>query len=374
MAVDEEKPRVYQVKLNIPAAGRFLIKGTFTNNYNTLEDKDPKNRGDRNLVVDYLEQVGPLVPHPQGLPESHRRIFTAQPEEGKEREAAQTIVEGFARRAFRRPVAAEEVQRLLRIYDASVKEGDSFERSVQAALQGVLVSPNFLFRVELNGAPNDVRRDGAGTDSAASRSLTGWELASRLSYFLWSSMPDDELLSLAASGDLQKPDVLEKQARRMLKDPKAFALVENFGEQWLTLRNLKIAAPDPQRFPTFNEELRAAMLKETQLFFEHIMREDRSVMELFEAKYTFLNERLAKHYGIPGVTGDNFRKVAVTGGERGGILKQASILTVTSNPTRTNPVKRGKWILEQILGTPPPPPPPDVPELKEDDGKMLTGT
>ena len=367
VSVQEEKARVYEAKVTVPRS-RQMVKATFLNNLNTADDPDPKKRGDRNLVVDYLELVGPLVPHPDGLPESHRRIFTAKPEEDKEREAARKIVGDFTRRAFRRPARAEEVEKLLRIYDFSVKEGDSFERSVQNALQAVLVSPHFLFRVELNGAIP------SGGSAATARSLGGWELASRLSYFLWSSMPDEELFSLAASGELEKPDVLEKQARRMLKDPKAFALVENFGEQWLTLRNLKTAAPDPQRFPAFNEELRAAMLKETQLFLQAIIREDRSVMELFEANYTFLNERLAKHYGIPGVSGDEFRRVPLTGGQRGGILKQASILTVTSNPTRTNPVKRGKWILEQILGTPPPPPPPDVPELKEDDGKMLVGS
>jgi len=368
VTVEEDKPRVYEAKITASGRSRKLVQATFLNNLNTSDDPDPKKRGDRNLVVDYLELVGPLVPHPDGLPESHRKIFTAQPEEGKEREAARKILSDFSRRAFRRPVRAEEVERLLKVYDLSAKDGDSFERSVQNALQAVLVSPHFLFRVELNSSA-----PGASTSTTA-RSLSGWELASRLSYFLWSSMPDEELLNLAASGELEKPEVLEKQARRMLRDPKAGALVENFGEQWLTLRNLKTAAPDPQRFPTFNEELRAAMLKETQLFLQAIIREDRSVMELFDANYTFLNERLAKHYGIPGVTGDQFRRVSLSGGQRGGILKQASILTVTSNPTRTNPVKRGKWILEQILGTPPPPPPPNVPELKEDDGKMLIGS
>jgi hypothetical protein len=367
VTAEEDKPRVYLAKITA-TPGRQVVKATFLNNLNTLDDKDPAKRGDRNLVVDYLELVGPLIPHPEGLPESHRKLFAAQPEEGKEREAARQIVASFARRAFRRPVRTEEVDRLLKVYDLSAKEGDSFERSVQSTLQAVLVSPHFLFRVELNGGTAQ------GSSAATARSLSGWELASRLSYFLWSSMPDEELLTLAASGELERPGVLEKQAQRMLKDPKAFALVENFGEQWLTLRNLKTAAPDPQRFPSFNEELRAAMLKETQLFLQTIIREDRSVMELFDANYTFLNERLAKHYGISNVTGDHFRRVTLAGGQRGGILKQASILTVTSNPTRTNPVKRGKWILEQILGTPPPPPPPNVPELKEDDGKMLVGS
>jgi mono/diheme cytochrome c family protein len=363
VAVEEEKARVYTVKLPV-TAGRKPIKATYTNNFNTNEERDPKKRGDRNLVVDYLEVVGPLVQRPNGLPESHRNLITVQPTEGQEREAARKILEPLARRAFRRPVAAEEIERILRLYDASAREGDSFERAIRTAIQGILVSPHFLFRVELN----------APAESASERPLNGWELASRLSYFLWSSMPDEELFSLAESGRLQRPEVLETQARRMLRDRKSRALVENFGQQWLTLRNLKTAAPDPQRFPTFNDELRDAMLKETELFLEHVIRQDRSVLELFTADYTFLNERLAKHYGVLGVTGPEFRLVKVPGGQRGGILKQASILTVTSNPSRTNPVKRGKWILEQILGTPPPPPPPDVPELPDDGGKMLVGT
>lgn len=363
VSATEESPRLYTVKVTVPA-GRKSIKATFLNNYNTVDDPDPKKRGDRNLVVDYLEVVGPLVQRPGGLPESHRRLLTVQPVEGGEREAARKILEPLVRRAFRRPVPAAELDRVLRLYDLSVREGDSFERAIRTALQGVLVSPHFLFRVELNGA--------SAADSE--RALNSWELASRLSYFLWSSMPDDELFTLAESGRLQRPEVLDAQARRMLRDPKSRALVESFGGQWLTLRNLRAAAPDPQRFPAFNEGLREAMLKETELFLEHIIRQDRSLLELFTADYTFLNEPLAKHYGIEGVKGPEFRRVPLTDVRRGGILKQASILTVTSNPSRTNPVKRGKWILEQILGTPPPPPPPDVPELADDGGKMLTGT
>jgi len=363
VTAEEEHARVYSAKLTV-RSGRRPLKATYLNNFNTNEDPDPKKRGDRNLVVDYLEVVGPLVARPAGLPESHRRLFTVQPVEGQEREAARKILEPLARRAFRRPVPADELDRILRLYDLSVREGDSFERSIRTALQGVLVSPNFLFRVELNGAAT----------AQSERALNGWELASRLSYFLWSSMPDAELFSLAESGRLQRPEVLEAQARRMLRDARARALVENFGQQWLTLRNLRTAAPDPKRFPGFNEELREAMLKETELFLEHVIREDRSLLELFTANYSFLNERLAQHYGIENVKGPEFRRVVMTGRNRGGILTQASILTVTSNPSRTNPVKRGKWILEQILGTPPPPPPPDVPELPDDGGKMLTGT
>lgn len=377
VTAEEDAPKVYIAKIHA-SEGRHLVKATYLNNYNTANDPDPKKRGDRNLIVDYLELVGPLVPRLAGLPESHRRIFTVQPEEGKEREAARKILAQFAERAFRRPVTEEEVERLVRIYDGAAKEGGSFEFAMQPALQAVLVSPNFLFRVELDPAKGEEKKDEGGAIRSSSfdlRPLNSWELASRLSYFLWSSMPDEELFRLARTGELEKPEVLREQARRMLLDPKASALAENFGDQWLTLRNLKTMAPDPQRFPTFNEELRTAMLRETELFFENIMREDRSLLELFDAKYTFLNERLAKHYGIDWVKGDHFRKVVLKGDQRGGVFTQASILTVTSNPNRTNPVKRGKWILEQILGTPPPPPPPDVPKLAEEgEGKPLTGT
>jgi len=201
-----------------------------------------------------------------------------------------------------------------------------------------------------------------------------FELASRLSYFLWSSMPDEELTGLAVAGKLREGDNLETQVLRMLRDPKSRALVENFGDQWLQLRLLNTINPDAQRFPTFDDSLRRSMLEETRLFFESVLREDRSVLDFLDAKDTFLNERLARHYGISGVVGEQFRRVTLTDERRGGLLGQASILTVTSNPTRTSPVKRGKWILEQILGTPPPPPPPDVPELKEDQDVVLSGS
>jgi hypothetical protein len=218
-----------------------------------------------------------------------------------------------------------------------------------------------LFLVE----PEETRED---------RPLTEFELASRLSYFLWSSMPDDELFALCRDGKLRKDDNLEKQVQRMLKDPKAAALVENFFDQWLQIRGLKSFMPNPEQFPTFNEQLRIAMQKETELFCGNIVKEDRSVLEFLDANYTFVNGRLAKHYGIEGIKGDDFRKVTFKDEKRGGVLTQASILAITSNPTRTSPVKRGKWILENILGTPPPPPPPSVPELKEGKEVELSGT
>ncbi len=220
----------------------------------------------------------------------------------------------------------------------------------------MLVSPHFLFRVEL---------DADTSSDAPVQKIDNHQLASRLSYFLWSTMPDEELFRLAEQGLLERPDVLGEQVRRMIADPRSQALVENFAGQWLQIRNLSIASPDRQRFKGFDEFLRHGDEKETELFCASIMREDRSIVELLDADYTFLNERLAKHYGIEGVSGDEFRRVPLTDRRRGGVLTQASVLLVTSNPTRTSPVKRGKWIMEQILGTPPPPPPPGVQELEK---------
>ncbi len=287
---------------------------------------------------------------------ARKRILIAKPGNAKEtREAARKILKAFADRAWRRPAEDDEIKRLTRFVDAAQANGDTFDAGIQLALEAILTSPHFLFRVEIDKEPGD-----------AAHAVTDWELATRLSYFLWSSMPDDELFAHARQGDLHKPDVLETQTKRMLKDPKSHALVENFADQWLLLRNLKSVTPDSAMFPNFDESLRSAMQKETETYFENVIREDRSILEFIDSDYTFVNERLAKHYGIDGVKGDDFRKVTLMDGRRGGVLTQASILTVTSNPTRTSPVKRGKFILESILGTPPPPPPPDVPPLKED--------
>jgi hypothetical protein len=231
------------------------------------------------------------------------------------------------------------------------------------------VSPHFLFRVESDRDAGRMRRGAPiqgrdPQDPNKKRPLNDHELAVRLSYFLWSSMPDDELFRLADSGKLHQRDELEQQVRRMLKDPKSQALVQNFGAQWLNLRTLDEITPDRKRFTTFNDRLRRDMRTETEMFFAAVMREDHGILDFLDARYTFLNERLAKHYGIPGVQGDAFRRVQLTG-NRAGILTQASILTITSNPTRTSPVKRGKWVLENIFDQPPPDPPPNVPELDE---------
>ncbi len=261
-----------------------------------------------------------------------------------------------AQRAFRRPVAREELTPYVALMARAQKAGESFDEALAVALQAMLVSPDFLFRIE---------QDRPATATAAVHRLSEHELATRLSYFLWSSMPDAELRRLADRGRLRAPRVLEAQVRRMLADPKSRALVEEFGGQWLQFRALESVSPDRDKFPAFDNYLRLSMRNETMLFFEHIVRDDRSVLEFLDAKYTFLNERLAQHYGVEGVTGPEFRKVDLRDGARGGVLTQASVLTVSSYATRTSPVLRGKWILDNLLDAPPPDPPAGVPALDE---------
>ena len=278
---------------------------------------------------------------------------------------AENILSNLVRRAYRRPIEKADVEGPMRFYrDARNREG--FDGAIEIALRAILVSPEFLFRLE-NDPP------GIGPHSAYS--LTDVQLASRLSFFLWSSIPDDELLFLAEQGVLHQPSTLDQQVRRMLADPRSHALAGNFAAQWLHLRNLDSVTPDMRLFPDFDDNLRQAFRQETELFFESVLREDRSVLEFITADYTYLNERLAKHYGIPNVYGSQFRRVRLGDGrQRGGLLRQGSILTVTSYATRTSPVIRGKWVLDNILGIPPPPPPPEVPALKENTGvgKALT--
>ena len=305
---------------------------------------------------------------PQTLPDSHKRILFCMPTAETKSASARAILERFASRAYRRPASAGEVARLIRFVDLAAENGESFERGIQLAVEAVLCSPQFLFRVEFDP------RSRRGEKMPPTHPVSEFELATRLSYFLWCSMPDEELTRLASESKLRTGDTLEQQVKRMLSDPKARGLVENFGDQWLQLRLLGTINPDTGQFPTFDDELRRAMLEETRLFLASVMRDDRSVLDFLDANDTFVNERLALHYGIPGIKGDEFRQVTLPGDQRGGLLGQASILTVTSNPTRTSPVKRGRWILEQILGTPPPPPPPNVPELKEGKDVVLSGT
>jgi hypothetical protein len=331
------------------------------------------------LFVKYFTMDGPLDMRPYAM----RRLMECSPEKSHAEQTCE-IVERFARRAFRRPPTAEELARLVKIVESTEAEGERWEAGLQLAIAAVLASPKFVFRAELDEANQTPVADARG-----SLPLDEFQLASRLSYFLWSSMPDDELFALAADGKLSAN--LEGQVRRMLADPKSRSLVEQFAMQWLQLGRLRTHAPDSTLFPTFNETLRQSMLKETQLFIDAIIREDRGIADLLDADFTFLNRSLAAHYGIADTAGslrtqkkrnpggrpfraDNiWERVPLTDGVRGGLLTQASILTVSSNPTRTSPVKRGKWVLEQILGAPPPPPPADVPELEAQKDK-LTGT
>jgi hypothetical protein len=318
-----------------------------------LDGGDQRYGDQRGLHVDSMVVRGPVPIGPGERPQSHRRILFQDPGRGDEGriEAARAAIERFATRAFRRPVTRDEVEGILGIFRLAHDRGESFERAVQVALTSVLVSPRFLYLVEPE-------------EDAEDRPLDGYELASRLSYFLWSSMPDDELFAEAEAGTLRSN--LRRQVDRMIADPKSDAFVSNFVGQWLQLRRLDGLARDESLYPGFDEDLRDAMRTETEQFFAEILRNDRSVMELLDSNFTFVNETLARHYGIEGISGNEFRRVSLEGRPRGGVLTQASVLTLTSNPNRTSPVKRGQWILQQILGTPPPPPPPDVPELEEE--------
>ncbi|HYS25616.1 MAG TPA: DUF1592 domain-containing protein, partial [Vicinamibacterales bacterium] len=301
--------------------------------------------------------AGPYGATGPGDTASRRKIFVCRPRGREDEDAcAATIVATLARRAYRRPIAKDEVPSLLIPY-VSGREQVGFENGIRLALQRILVSPDFLFRVEV---------DPAGAASGSAYRIGDVELASRLSFFLWSSGPDDELLGLAARGRLHDRAVLERQVARMLADARAHTLVSNFVGQWLYLRNIDAVLPDPSAFPDFDENLRTALGRETDLFFESMIRDDRSLLDLLSADYTFLNERLARHYGIAGVRGTEFRRVTLTNDERKGLLGKGSVLTVTSYPNRTSPTLRGKFILENLLGSPPPPPPPNVPSLNED--------
>jgi mono/diheme cytochrome c family protein len=315
---------------------------------------------DREIVFQRFEVEGPFNVDPQDLAlgdlETRKRILSATPGiDGTVTECARRILSNFAARAFRRPLAPAEIEPYVNLA-AAAAHSDPFDRAIQTGLTAILVSPHFLFRIEQRGTAAE------GTEAVP---LGPYEMASRLSFFLWSSMPDDELLQLAADGSLARPDVIESQARRMLRDPKSKALVTNFADQWLNLDQLDLAKPSVKVFETFSDRLRVDMKRETELFFGSILREDRSILDLINGRYTFLNERLAKHYNIAGVTGPEFRQVSLEGHPRAGVLTQASILTLTSQRTRTSPVKRGKWIMETLLGTAPPPPPANVPQLAD---------
>ncbi|WP_254508791.1 DUF1592 domain-containing protein [Anatilimnocola floriformis] len=367
-AREEKKAQNLEVEFTMPAGMSRIAVGLL---------KVPESEPLQKLHVEHFALTGPKDTRPA----TQRKLLacdTSKPQAEQSRE----VLQRFVSKAYRRPATKEEVDRVCTLAEQAIADGDKWEAAMQLAMQAVLVSPKFLFRLELDDRPQ--------TDEP--RAISEFQLASRLSYFLWSSMPDDELTALAAKNELTSN--LDAQVRRMLKDPKSVSLYKNFAVQWLQLGRLSAHAPDKAMFKEWNDGLRQAMLKETELFFLAIVQEDRSILDLISADFTFLNFDLARHYGILDVTGttwatekkrprgrqidrEKFERVQLATESdrndlRGGLLTMASILTVTSNPTRTSPVKRGRWVLEQILGTPPPPPPPNVPELKE--GAELTGT
>jgi cytochrome c553 len=319
---------------------------TITNDKDAYNDK--KNK--------YIGAITFQGPYPSKVEKaSRKKILICDPATGSA--CVEKIVTNLAHHAYRRPPTKAEIAGLMKFVAMAKAQGQSTEQGIQLALEAMLVSPEFLFRVE---------RDPNPTDSEKVHRLSDVELASRLSYFLWSSMPDDELLGLAEAGKLKDPATLDAQVKRMMTDRKAIAFADNFAGQWLEIRNLDSIKPDPQKFPLWTPELKEAMRTETSMFFQYVLAENRPLTEFIDAKYTFLNENLAKFYGIPGVKGPDFRRVELTGdqgAQRGGVLTQGSVLAVSSYPSRTSPTIRGKYILNNVLGTPPPPPPPDVPAL-----------
>jgi len=340
------------MRLYIPEGDHVFRAGFIDDEFvKTLDSKDVYNNK-KNKFLDSITFVGPYKSEVEKP--SRKKILICDPKSGQA--CVDKILSTLAHRAYRRPVKPAEVAALARFVAMAKADGQSTEQGLQLAIQAMLVSPDFLFRIEHDPNPRD---------PAAVHPVSEVELASRLSYFLWSSMPDDELLALAEAGKLRAPEVLDGQVKRMLADPRSAALADNFAGQWFELRNLDVVKPDPQKFPEWNSELRDAMKAETRLFFDHILRENRPLEEFIDARYTFLNETLAKFYGVPGVHGSEFRQVELTTPERGGILGQASILTVSSYPTRTSVVLRGKYILNNILASEIPPPPADVPALDE---------
>ena len=308
-----------------------------------------------NPAVDIVSIAGPYSSKTPTDTPSRRAIFSCRPSAGNDEGCARAILSRIARRAYRRPVTDRDLDTLLGFYKTGYAE-EGFEGGIQRALRRILASPSFVFRIE---------REPANVQPGTVYRINDVDLASRLSFFLWSSIPDDELLAVAERGTLSTPPVLEQQVRRMLRDPRSDALIDNFASQWLTLGKLSGVVPDVDAYPEFDENLRDAFRQETRLFVSSQLREDRSVGELLTANYTYVNERLARHYQIPNVFGSHFRRVTFNDGRRGGLLGQGSILTVTSYPNRTSPVLRGRWLLENVLGAPPPPPPPDVPSLQE---------
>jgi len=344
-----------ELKLTLPEGDHVFRAGFIGDEFvKTLPNEAAYDRR-KNKFLDAIIFVGPHAPAPDK--ESRRRILTCDPASG--RACVEQIVARLARRAYRRPPAQREVDALMRVADLGTSSGQSAEHGIQLAIQALLVSPNFLFRIE---------RDPDPRDPTLVHKVSPFELASRISYFLWSSMPDEELLSVAETGRLNEAQVLAAQVDRMLADPRASEFAANFAGQWLETRNLDSVKPDPDLFKEWTPQLRDAMKTETTMFFAHVLRENRPITDFLNASYTFLNERLAAHYGIPGVSGPEFRRVELTTDRRGGVLSHAGVLTVSSYPTRTSAVIRGKYVLQNILGIPPSPPPDDVPPLSDSAG------
>ncbi len=391
--IEKEAPRSYEVKMHV-SSGEHLLQASMESRTPSAEEvataeymkkkeeaqyqkaiakhpEDAKEIARQRAVsnpptfIDTFDVVGPYNALKPPVPESYRRIFICgHPAGHHTARCIRPDLAHLATLAWRRPVAPSEIDRITRLVASAQRDGMTFDQSMRIGIEAILVSPNFLFRIERDPRPDD---------AAAVHPVNDYELASRLSYFLWSSMPDAPLFQAASERHLHDPAVLDAQVKRMLQDPKSDALIDNFAGQWLELRNLDSIHPDPDEFPAFNAQLRKAMYTESEMFVQSIVRNDSSIIDFLDGKYTFLNERLAEFYGIPGVTGDQFRRVSLDGTERSGVLTQASVLTVTSYPTRTSPVLRGKWVLENVLNTPPPPPPPGVGSI-DAKGGPLAGT
>jgi mono/diheme cytochrome c family protein len=341
-----------EMRLYLPSGDHVFRAGFIDDDFvKNLSEKEAYS-SKKNKYLNSIIFVGPYAANVE--PASRKKILICDPKSGQA--CVEKIVSTVAAHAYRRPVTPGEVASLLKFVALARSRGQTTEQGIALAIEAMLVTPQFLFRVEHDPNP---------TDAQEVHRISDVELASRLSYFLWSSMPDDELLGVAEAGKLHDPAVLDAQVKRMLADPRSAALPDNFAGQWLEIRNLDVVKPDPQKFPEWGPELRDAMKAETRMFFEYILREDRALSDFIDARYTFLNARLAKYYGIPGVAGPDFRRVDLSTDQRGGILSQASVLTVSSYPTRTSVVIRGKYLLNNILGSEIPPPPADVPALDE---------
>ena len=371
-----------KLEITLPVkAGQRLVQIAFLQDQFAWEEQIPErsfdNYSDSRLTKAYerawaepavssVAITGPYNINGHGNSTTRARIFTCTPGAGADQEqCAQEILSQLARRAYRRPVNERDVEPLMQLFRTGRENGQTFDDGIQMALEGILVSTKFLFRLT---------RDPENVAANTNYPISDIDLASRLSFFLWSSIPDEELLTLAEKGQLHDPLILEQQVTRMMKDPRTTALVENFAAQWLLLRNLSHTSKNQELFPDFDENLRSDLQQETRLFIGSIFEEDRSILDLFRADYKYLNERLARHYQIPDVYGSRFRKVAVTEQNKQGLLAHGSVLAVTSYPNRTSPVLRGKWVLENIMAAPPPPPPTNIPALQEQDAKGKTFT